>query len=674
MSVRLNQELSSWKVVLAKLRRIETTWRGLPLSRVDHQTWTEAVLLATLVLSDLSNRYEGCGSHRDHVLWAFSACHTDVSEMASFLSDVIPLFRGYSVDGDMTYADFKHQLADKYPFAGSLLAPIKGAIELFLSSPNPSTFYPPYQFLSFLTHLSLSGLDMQSELEEEYCENEEFVRNYKRSQFLISRMREVMTDWFRDFSIDVNTFMPKHGPKSVAEMKGDTSKDSKYRLLKPDFPLWGTFLLLHGIDVRDYLPLENSGVTSRCAEVVFVPKSMKTKRVISKEPATLQYFQQGLSGELDRHFRSNPELSAHIDLHDQERQRNLALYASRTKEFATVDLSAASDTVSCDLVESVFRDTPIYDLLWALRSTTVRLPSGTQMGIAKYAPMGSALCFPIESLIFACICECTVRYVYHTTGELFSQYLVYGDDIIIPDPCLEDLVTNLRLCGFRVNEDKSYGGSMRFRESCGMDAYDGVCVTPMRISRRFVSRNVHIRSAGMFAGLIDMANNAHIFEFGLLRRYLVDKLIHETGFRPFFSQEGLGCLYSPIPSNFHLLSRWNDDYQRDEIKATKLIAHQSQSSSCYWDSKRRRYVDRQPLDFSEDIRLYEWLRLAYAQRELGMPRDPQPDVEEFKVLNPSMRVQHRDLDPLSDDFPVKSRTGSVGTYLAKCWVVKPDAG
>lgn len=58
MSHSQNQELSSWKVVLARLRRTETTWRGHVLSTLDHETYTEAILCNAMVLQDLSNRYE----------------------------------------------------------------------------------------------------------------------------------------------------------------------------------------------------------------------------------------------------------------------------------------------------------------------------------------------------------------------------------------------------------------------------------------------------------------------------------------------------------------------------------------------------------------------------------------------------------------------------------------
>lgn len=641
MSRSKNRELSSWKDVLVKLRRIETTWRGISLSRVDHETWTEAILLNAMVLHDLSNRYEGCGSHRDHVLWCINATHTDVSEMASLLSDAICMLRDIVPGNQIRYADFKRQLQVKHPNSGALLAPIKQAIALFLAEPTPHTFYPAYQFLSFMTHLSLEDIDMSEELELEFIRNEERVSAHHTPPFLIARLNEIMKEWLCDWKL--GNFLPSHGPGSVAELRGDTSLDSKFRELRPNQMIRVVFSMCAGLDVSTFLPLQIPGTTSRTSQIVFVPKNMKTKRVISKEPATFMYFQQGVRRSTGRYFRSNPDLRAHIDLEDQGKQREMALEASRTRMFATVDLSAASDSVSYELVKGVFTGTPLYPYLVALRTNAVELPSGKVLKVAKFAPMGSALCFPIETLIFAAICECTVRYVRHTTGQSYPRYTVYGDDIIIADPCFEDLKALLTLCGFTINEGKSYAGNSRFRESCGCDAYDGVDVTPMKIGRRFSSRQCHIRSTSVFGGLKDMANDCLTYEFPLLRQYLVSRLIHDTGFVPMFTQDTNLGLYSPQPTNFHLKERWNNRLQRVEVKATTIHTYVSKDAPITWDNASKEYRSMEPRPDADTIRLYQWYYLT----------------------------NFRQGDPLGDEYCRPVHTGSAGAYLAKRWNVKP---
>jgi len=643
-----NQELRSWKDVLVRLRRIETTWQGTVLSRLDHDSFTEAILLTAMVLNDLSNRYEGCGSYRDHVNWAVRTASIDVGLLAAFLSDAIVLWRQLS-EADVrisidSFAGFKRQLKKEHAFAGVFLAPIEGAVEHFLSCPTASTFYPVYQFLSFLNHLTLVDIDMSKELEDKYLEQEVEVAAHTLPDAFIEEMNFVMRSWLCDFRMSEESFIPKHGPGAVAEFQKDISLSSKYKVLAPDSVIEYVFRNHMGVDAQSYAPLSTEGlITSRRCAIVFVPKSMKTKRVISKEPATLQYFQQGVQNCVRKYISQHSFLSSRIDFCRQEKQREIALLASRTREFATVDLSAASDSVSFELVKRVFAGTQLRSFLAALRSREAVLPSGKVVALAKYAPMGSALTFPIQTLIFACVCECTARYMQYETGDYDSRFRVYGDDIIIPDSHLETLVFYLRRCGFRINTSKTYGHSQFFRESCGCDAYDGVAVTPLRISRRFSARAVTARTPGVFEGLIDMANSSAIYEFSLLRRYLVDKLINESAYVPCFSEDGKHGLQSSIPTNYRLKRRWNADYQKEDLYAAKVSTTYSQSAIIRWSQPQKTFMVDSPSDVEqeEQIRLFEWLRRAATRSD--------------------------DVDPLDPDFPIQVRTGSAGTYLARRW-------
>jgi len=54
---------------------------------------------------------------------------------------------------------------------------------------------------------------------------------------------------------------------------------------------------------------------------------------------------------------------------------------------------------------------------------------------------------------------------------------IYGDDIIVPVDMVHSVMTHLEAYGLKVNSNKSFWNG-KFRESCGMDAYDGQSVTP----------------------------------------------------------------------------------------------------------------------------------------------------------------------------------------------------
>jgi len=651
MSVRLKHSLSEWKAVLCHIRRNETTWRGSPLSRQDHDTYTEAILLWTLVLCDLSDRYKGLGSHRDHVNFAHNVSKIDVDSLAAFLSAAVNLLRSASSPTVAyrlaDYDSFKQSLSIDYPFAGLVIGPIKQAVSSYLSCQTPSTFYPVYQFLSFMTHLSLQDLEMGPELEDEYINKEKELAALRLPDDFVADCNKIMVEWLHDLKIESDDFIPKHGPGGVAELRGDTSLISKYRCLAPDQIIRYVFNKHMSLDVSELCPVECDVTTSRTSRIVFVPKSMKTKRVISAEPATLMYLQKGIDRILRKYVRGHHYLSRRIDFHDQSIQKQEALWASRTKRAATVDLSAASDSISWDLVKRVFANTALLPYLVALRSRSAELPSGKVVELTKYAPMGSALTFPIETLLFACICERTLRYVHSVKGVYNFRYRVFGDDIIVPNICLDELVSNLGRCGFRINSSKSYANNYRFRESCGCDAYDGVDVTPMKIGRSYCARRVTSFTPGVFAALCDMANTAYVYEFSMFRRFIIDKLVNDGDWIPLFSEDPDFGVYSPVPDNYRLPRRKNGKYQCTEVRASSPATYSSISSPAIRrNSSKRGFVDvGLPSHYDDLIRYFEWLR---------------------STVNRDSSTSH------IPEIVVKVTIGSTGSYLAKRWVSDPS--
>jgi hypothetical protein len=61
---------------------------------------------------------------------------------------------------------------------------------------------------------------------------------------------------------------------------------------------------------------------------------------------------------------------------------------------------------------------------------------------------------------------------------LVGEVTVFGDDIIIPIDSRELLYKALEVLYFKVNDSKSFYTG-RFRESCGVDSFNGVDVTPV---------------------------------------------------------------------------------------------------------------------------------------------------------------------------------------------------
>jgi len=571
--VSLNRVLSTWEDVSVQLRRTSMSWRGIPLSDKDADTFTEAIVMCSLHLIDLSSRHGGIGPDREIIAWARILASLDVYDLGSFLSDVATLLR--NVVEPTTYGWFKHQLSGKYPFVGAFLAPIRGILSSFLEDPNPVEFRVCYQFFSFLTHLSFVDIDF--DVEPEYEEMELYLQSLTYPEAIVTEMNSIMKEWMQGFSITEDTYRPSHGPGATAELSAVATYLEKYRYLGTDQLLSYVFSHYAGFDVSTFYPHSKCS-WSRQSVLVSVPKSIKARRTISKEPTSLMYNQQGVHRSLKQFVRVHDFLSGHIDLGRQSMNAVLAIRSSLDQKFATIDLSSASDTVTHRLVKLVFRGTFVYPFLVGLRSQTVRLPSGKVLTMAKYAPMGSALCFPVETLIFACAVELAVRRARRTHLGSYPEWRVYGDDIIVSDAIYDDVVLVLESLGFKINDSKSFRSPSRFRESCGGHGYDGIDVTPMKISRRFVSVKGRItsRRASSYEGLIDMANTAYVYQFSLLRAWIIRVLLGCPLGPPLFSGEIQGALYSPMPDNYQARSRLNWDpvvrlvsrpsYQRQEIQ------------------------------------------------------------------------------------------------------------
>ena len=192
------------------------------------------------------------------------------------------------------------------------------------------------------------------------------------------------------------------------------------------------------------------------------------------------FIQQGVARHLMSYIERHPYTRGHVNFVDQTINGALALESSLSKRWATIDLSDASDRVSVQLVKYLF-PREVSTKWLALRSTATRLPSGAVLRLNKFAPMGSALCFPVESLTFWAL---AVGYVWERTRDLhraLESVYVYGDDIIIADEYTQGVIETLEGGCLKVNRDKSFSGNCAFRESCGIEAVNGFDVTPLRL-------------------------------------------------------------------------------------------------------------------------------------------------------------------------------------------------
>lgn len=268
---------------------------------------------------------------------------------------------------------------------------------------------------------------------------------------------------------DVNVFLDQI-PDLVKVTGGATEDRARRRALpflkisrtirapRRALPLVSTYLHYVG----NKRPLRMQAID--CNRVEFVPKNYKTHRTIACEPTAAVPFQLAFDTYAKRKMRRFG-----CDLSDQKVNQELSRIGSITGEFATIDLSMASDTLSLNCV-ALLLPPEWFSLLSRLRCTHY---CGKGVGTGKYAKfssMGNGLTFALESLVFLSV----IRAVGSKRGT------TYGDDIIVETDRVVDLVKFLRFLGFRVNSDKSFI-SGPFRESCGTDWINGSLVTPFYI-------------------------------------------------------------------------------------------------------------------------------------------------------------------------------------------------
>ena len=376
--------------------------------------------------------------------------------------------------------------------------------------------------------------------------------------------------------IDVNALSPRHGPGATAEGVSGNQK-FLWRLwherLEPHFPflehaypnsgMW-TFLgkeiqLVKFLRPEDELPVR----------VTPVPKTLKGPRIIAIEPSCMQYAQQAVRDVLYDVIERSELTSGHINFRDQQVNKDLAVMSSKTGRLATIDLSDASDRVPLSLSIRMFDSNPeLQGLILACRSTRAKMPDGTIIGpLRKFASMGSALCFPVEAMYFYTICVMALlrsQNLPESRENIFKvsrDIYVYGDDILVPSTYATTVLDYLQKYHCKVNTSKTFYTG-KFRESCGVDAYDGRIVNPVYI-RQPIPENRH--QANEIISHVATANLFYKKGYWNTCSFLFNKIEKILGPLPYVSET------SPLLGRVSFLGyrsagRWNNALHSFEVK------------------------------------------------------------------------------------------------------------
>jgi hypothetical protein len=303
-----------------------------------------------------------------------------------------------------------------------------------------------------------------------------------------------------DREIYYGRHIPKHGPGVTADGLSGNAKFEQFtwpRRLDEYFPI-GDMLLPNA---RYYEQLEDVDIlepgTEIPVKVISVPKTQKTPRIIAVEPTAMQYAQQSVLREIRMGIPKANYLRTMIGIDDQRPNQAMARKGSKDGTLATLDLSEASDRVSCLHVRLLLANHPhLREAVMASRSPKADVPGHGVITLTKFASMGSALTFPIEAMVFLTITFLGIERALNTTltmkdvKRLHHAVRVYGDDIIVPVDFVDHVVQALQDFGLVVNEGKSFWTG-KFRESCGKEYYDGEDVSIVRVRRMFPTKRGH---------------------------------------------------------------------------------------------------------------------------------------------------------------------------------------
>jgi hypothetical protein len=356
----------------------------------------------------------------------------------------------------------------------------------------------------------------------------------------------------------------------------------------------------------------------------FVPKNIKTERSICMEPNSYMFAQQAIRRSVESVLRTGP-LGRFVSIHDQRPNQSLAQYGSLYGTIDTTDLSRASDSVSWPLIRAVL---PLdwVRVLELSRSTMVEQPDGTLLEVLKYAPMGSALCFPVQCIIYSLVCvyaailwkrgydasdadrissddpllvnaERALRLFRRRPG-LSSTRLeplrIYGDDILTDTRITRIVTSLLTSLGFEVNFDKSFEGRKCYRESCGKHYLEGSDVTPLYFRIKEASEFL---TPGYLASATELANHAKERGYKFLRKYLIHTLRTIKG-----SYGGRAILFSnDVNDSCSIFTdgpvsyvgrkvRWNSDWQQLEVRTRTVVGGQIREPKPFEIEAGERYL------------------------------------------------------------------------------------
>jgi len=409
----------------------------------------------------------------------------------------------------------------------------------------------------------------------------------------LHRARILLARLFARFDpLDIS---PRNGPGAVAGKQQPWEKflfSNVSGKITELYPRDAYFYASNGHVCDEYKNFSSWTEVDLPARVILVQKDSRGPRIISAEPMDFQWIQQGLRRVIVRLIERHPLTKWNVFFTDQSPNQRGALLGSSSGRYATLDLNEASDRVSVGLVHLLFPE-HITRYLMASRSSATVLPTGENIELQKFAPMGSSLCFPIMALSIWAILTAAAP-----NADTRRSILVYGDDVIVPTAFAADAIEQLESCGLKVNRDKSCISGL-FRESCGTDAFQGVNVTPVRFRTVWSS----IPSPEVYCSFIEYSNELYKRKYFTTYDYIAGELFRVYGGIPSKDMH-LACpsLCEVPVANRPRRRRSNPHLQKCEYHVWDVSAPRTSRHRPGWEMLLRFFSERVSIHSAEYVR------------------------------------------------------------------------
>jgi len=412
-----------------------------------------------------------------------------------------------------------------------------------------------------------------------------------------------------DRRVYLGDFRPKHGPGATADkLKGNLkfTNVTWTQRLEDEFPFVenGVASYSQYIEMIDSVKFLEPGAEIP-VKVITVPKTLKTPRIIAVEPTHMQYMQQALLELIEEEIRKDNNSMNFLCYDSQIPNQEMARRGASDRSLATLDLSEASDRVSNEHVRQLLSHTPhLFRSVDACRSRKARVldkVSGLDQTIrlAKFASMGSALCFPMEAFVFTTVVFLGIQKSlgYQLTQKdiksFYGRVRVYGDDIIVPTNHASIVAEVLESYGFKVNRDKSFWTGM-FRESCGKEYFNKTDVSISRVRSMPPVNNENVKELVSWSALRNQ-----LAKFAFTRSVgFIDELISSMIPYPRVREN------SPILGRIELsgiydVHRHDRNTQRPLVRGVLVTANLPENSISGWHALLKHYLKRSVQPFAD---------------------------------------------------------------------------